>query len=144
LKRLLLAAFAALTLLLPQAALAAPTTMVAEVCVTLRENFSASGGDTITKCGLPSSLGDSNLSNDTAGLNNGCATSIGADTTNWANCASSFKYAGLPSNYRVVMYANSNYSGRIQCGGVDGSATYNLLDAANDNTYSWRVEGGNC
>jgi len=120
-----------------------PGPLAVDMCVTINENTYPTTGDQWTLCDLPSNLKNANLTGDTTGLHGGCNGSNTPFTNpDWNDCVSSFNIAGLPANYKVVFYVNSNYGFANRCRNVNGN--YNFGGLENDRTSSWRVEGGVC
>lgn len=143
-RRRIATAVALLLLALSATASASASTESVEVCVTLYE-YGSGGTDNITWCGqIPGTLGDSNLTNNTAGLHNGCDCGILCQSSSWNDCVSRFSYSNLPANYKVKLYWDANYGFGLACLDVNGNGAMTIGGTGNDNTSSWRVEGGNC
>lgn len=140
-RRRLLSLLACLGLLTGAFAFAAPSAGAVEMCVKIYED-NAQGGDRWQVCGSSTNLGISNLSNYSNGLSNGCNSKY-QFRSGWNDCASpAATYTNLPANTRVVFYYSSGYTGgRTGCADANGSGYVFHYD---DETTSWRVEGGNC
>lgn len=133
-------------LVLSVAPTASAGTLSVETGVTIYEDGNFTGDRLTVISTSPTAVRISDLSKVTTGLHNGCNAPL--TKGNWSDCASSFSYSGLPAGYRVVLYSHINYDYRLACLDANGSGRATLgifpFDLANDNTTSFRVEGGNC
>jgi hypothetical protein len=99
------------------------------------------GGDTWAVCSTtPSNVKDSDLSNNTNNLHNGC-NRVSNTSSTWNDCISSAKVANLPASYKVLWYQDSSYSGLVACSDANGNSQSNL---PNDIISSFRIVAGSC